>query len=333
MPWLRTRGALALGAGILMTGCLSDPTLKTGLRPEGPPEVLAVLAVEPNVTNHEGPAFCKYVGAELDDKGPGFVQGATICPRLASDFEAEGLVPLGWDIRIVFDELLNGDAVEELDCDRNDDGEEDDPLICEGHIANTQPVTLTCGGAVIGYDGYYYPNGNKESFPVGPSLYVTPDPVVLGFPTGTDCNITINAVVVDKSGVGVAPGTDSSTFALRLQDLAVFQTDPVDADDLADREVIAPDRPVAFGFNANLDDASVTVADVALLDGAGAPIGTVDVFVDSFNGASDGVFIGSTVDLAPGNYTARLVSGATFTEMNGGSVTLTENIDVRFVVE
>src|SRR5690349_5588328 len=117
----RTQGALAVGLGILGTGCLSEPDLKTNLRPEGPPEVLAVLAVDPAVTGHEGPAYCKYVGSTLDEKGPGLVQGSTICPTEAADFEAEGLFPLAWDIRIVFDELLNGDAVEELICDVNGD--------------------------------------------------------------------------------------------------------------------------------------------------------------------------------------------------------------------
>lgn len=329
----RTQGALAVGLGILATGCLGEPELKTNLRPEGPPEVLAVLAVDPVLTGHEGAAFCKYVGADLDDKGPGLVQGTQVCAPLADDFAAEELFPLGWDIRVVFDELLKPDAIEELDCDLDDDGVDDEPLVCEGHIANTRPVTLTCGGTEINYDGYYYPNGNKESFPVGPAIYVTPDPADLTFPTGTECTITINDVVVDKDGIQVASGAGNDTFNLRIQDLALYQTDPEDAADVADRGVLAPDGVVGFAFNADLDATSVTVADVALLDSAGIPVATIDVFVDAFNGASDGIFIGSTVPLAAGEYTARLVSGAMFTELNGGTITLTENIDVRFVVE
>jgi hypothetical protein len=61
----------------------------------------------------------------------------------------------------------------------------------------------------------------------------------------------------------------------------------------------------------------------------------VDFVVDEFNGTTDGIFLVSTAagGFAPGEYTARLKSGAMFTEVNGGTVTLTENVDVRFVVE
>lgn len=327
----RTQGALAVGLGILATGCLSEPELKTNLRPEGPPEVLAVLAVDPVVTGGEGAAFCKYDGDTLDEKGPGLVQGTQICPTLAEDFEAAALFPLGWDIRIVFDELLNGDVIEELDCDLDDDGNPDEPFICEGHINNTRPVTLTCGGTNVPYDGYYYPNGNKESFPVGPAIYVTPDPAALTFATGTECTVSINDNVVDKQGETVASGADS--FNIQIQDLAVFSTDPADAAAVDDRGVIAPDGVVAFTFNADLDPTSVDATDVTVLDANGAPVAGTDFAVDAYYGTSDAIYVFSIAGFAPGQYTARLVMGAMFTEVNGGTITLPANVDVRFVVE
>jgi len=230
----RTHGTLAVGLGFLAVGCLSEPEIKTNLRPEGPPEILAVLATD--AINGELASFCKYDGAALDEKAPGLVQGVTVCPDLPADFEAAELLPLvvqtaggpvGWGVRLVFDELLDPDAVEDLICDADGDGMEDNPITtCIGTIANTQPVTLTCGGMTVPYDGYYYPNGNKESNPVGPALVVSPDPDALTFATGTTCTIAINSVVTDKDGVGVASGPDVGTFNLKLADLAVLSSDP-----------------------------------------------------------------------------------------------------------
>lgn len=333
----RTQGVLAVGLGILATGCLSEPELKTNLRPEGPPEVLSVLAVDV-VAHGEVAAYCKYVGTALDEKGPGLVQGTQICPQVSTDFEAAELFPLGWEVRIVFDELLNGDAIEELDCDADGDGEQDDPITtCDGHIANTRPVSITCGAAntPVGYDGYYYPNGNKESFPVGPAIYVVPDAADLTFPTGTTCTVTITDVVVDKQGETVASGAQLDTFDLRIQDLALFATDPEDAEAPADRGVIAPDGAVGFAFNADLDDTSVTAAEVEVTNSAGVVVATVDFAVDAFNGTTDGIFLFSSdaAGFAPGEYTARLKSGAMFTEVNGGTITLAADVVVRFVVE
>ncbi len=52
----RTQGVLAAGLGLLITGCFSDPDLKTGLTPEGAPRVLAVLATDNNTVG-EPPSF------------------------------------------------------------------------------------------------------------------------------------------------------------------------------------------------------------------------------------------------------------------------------------
>lgn len=330
----RTQGFLAvnLGLGILAAGCLSEPDLKTGLRPEGPPEVLAVLAVDAT-TAAEVPAFCKYVGGVLDEKGPGLVQGTTVCPDVAADFESNDLAPLGWDVRIVFDELLNPDKVEELVCDADGDGEEDAEItVCEGSLLTgmASPITLRCGTTTVPNGGYYYPNGNKESFPVGPAIYVSPDRDALTFATGTTCTISVNDVVVDKSGEKVATGAQLNSFDLKIADLAVV-TSQAAADD---PEAVDADGAVTFLFNANLLATSVTAADFEVVNSTGTVVPTT-VVVDDENGDTDAVRISAAAPtgFAAGTYTARLKSGAVFTEVNGGMLTLTANNDVRFVVE
>ncbi len=320
----RTQGTLAVGLGILAAGCLSEPDLKTNLRPEGDPEVLAVLAIDSG--GAEAAAFCKYVGATLDEKGPGLVQGVQICPTAQADFTAPAeLDPLGWGIRIMFDELLRGDDVETLDCDLDDDGAADDPLICEGHIDTTLPLTMDCGGTSITYDGYYYPNGNKESFPVGPAIVAFSFDTSIA--TGTPCTITINPVVKDKDGNTVATGAGLGTFNTKLQDLTVVGTDPEDAEAVEDRGVIAGDGAIVFGFNALIDEASIAAADFEIVDSAGA------VVASDFAVADNAIEIFGAAALAPGQYTARLNSGAVIAEVNGGDLTLAADVDVRFVVE
>ena len=321
----RTQGILAAGLGLLFAGCFSDPDLKTGLRPEGPPEVLSVLALDLN-SGAEVATFCKYVGETLDPKGPGLVQGSTICPKAKADFSAGNLEPLGWGIRIVFDELLNGDQVETLDCDVDGDGVQDNPITtCDGHIDTTLPVSITCTGVTgeVAYDGYYVPNGNKDSFPVGPSIAVFPDNVAA---TGSTCTLTINDVVVDKSGEGVASGPDSSTFTMQLADLALVETDPVDAEAVADRAVLAPDDAVAFIFNAYIDDASIAATEVVLTTGAGVPVPA------TFEVQDNAIVIFSDAPMPDGDYVAKITTGAGIDEINGGSTTFTSEVVVRFVV-
>lgn len=316
----RTQGPLAVGLGILAAGCLSEPDLKTNLRPEGPPEVLAVLI-------DEEAAFCKYVGTTLDEKGPGLVQGVQVCPQDQADFTAPAeLAPLGFSLRIMFDELLRGDDVETLNC-LDEEGNLSDPLICVGSIATTLPVELRCSGTSAVYDGYYYPNGNKESFPVGPALVVESDTNSTGAATGTECTLTINEVVKDKDGNVVASGAGIDTFNLKIQDLTVVGTDPEDAEAVEDRGVIAGGDSIVFGFNAPIDDTSIAAADFEIVDMAGA------VVASDFAVTGTDIEIFGAAALPAGQYTARLKSGAEIAEVNGGTLTLSADVDVRFVVE
>jgi hypothetical protein len=336
----RTQGLLAVGLALLAGGCFGEPEIRTNLRPEGPPEVLAVMAIDPYPTKAELPAFCRYVNGVLDEKGPGanamnaqlgFLGVGDACPDAEADFTPYQMEPLGWDLRIMFDELLDGDSVENLICDADGDGLEDDPITtCIGTIVDTHPVTLTCGGTELAYDGYYVPNGSKDTFPVGPSLVVQPDASAV--PTGTACTLTIGSVVVDKSGEPVGSGADIGTFSISVAPLTLLYSDPEDAEDVGDRAVLDPDGAIAFVFNANLDDTSVDAADFEIVDGTGTVVAS-DFAVDAYNDATDAIYVFGAADLADGQYTARLKSGASFSELNGGTATLSADFDVRFVVE
>ncbi len=347
----RTQGLLAAGLGLLLTGCFSDPDLKTGLRPEGSPEVLTVLATDAN--GLDAPAFCKYIGGQLDPKGPRevvdlAVTGAPyeICPATEAEFTANGPAQLDptiseetglpvWNIRVMFDELLDG-AVETL-VDGADDSREcfDNSTACaactvnsdtcKGRLDTTLPFELSCGGMAIPYDGYYYPNGNKDSSPVGPALILQPRALA---PTGQDCQLTIKpSVVKDKQGVSVDIGLNLNQFTIAVMELDVVETDPLDAEAVAERSVLAPDGVVTFVFNSLLDAATVSVTDVTLTNlDTNLPV-VADVTV------TDNVIeVAGAVALPVGNYAAKITTGAVIDDVVGGTRTFGE-IQVRFVVE
>ena len=340
----RTQGLLAAGLGLLLTGCFSDPDLKTGLRPEGSPEVLTVLATD--VDGLDAPVFCKYIGGQLDPKGPRevvdlAVTGAPyeICPATEAEFTANGpaqLDPLVWNIRVMFDELLDGNVETLVDgadtstaCGMSSVNCEPcsvDSDTCRGRLDTTLPFELTCGGLAIAYDGYYYPNGNKDSSPVGPALILVPIDLA---PTGQDCQLTIKpSVVKDKQGVSVDVGANLNQFTFSVMPLDVVETDPVDADAIDDRSVVAADGAVTFVFNSLVDGASVSITDVTLTDLDTNLAVLADVAV-----ADNVIEIGGAVALPAGNYAAKITAGAVIDDVVGGTRTFADEIQVRFVVE
>jgi hypothetical protein len=313
MQRYRTQGLLAVGLGILATGCFSEPDLKTGLRPEGPPEVLAVLL-------NETPTFCKYVNGVLDEKGPGLVQGSIVCPDEQAMFEPVGASPTGWNMRIMFDELLNGDAVETLEnCNPQTD-------VCQG-VINPDAVTLSCDNTVMSFTGHYYPNGNRETFPLGPSLFVSPDDLTA---SGVDCSLTINDVVVDKEGNSVATGAQVNAFTFSVDPITLLETDPADAEAVDDRAELGPTDAVTFVFNALIDEASIGAGDFALVNLGTNAVIPATVTVDADDPTL--VFLEPDAALAPGNYSARLLAGATLTDLLGGTATIASQAEVRYVV-
>lgn len=330
----RTQGVLAAGLGLLITGCFSDPDLKTGLTPEGAPRVLAVLATDNN-TGAEPPAFCRYDSAgNLDPKGPSLVQGFIICPDTKAEFDMTGpaeLEPLAWNVRTMFDELLNGDKVETLldtepDAQGNPKPCTADSDTCDGHIDTTLPFDVSCGGSAITYDGYYYPNGNKESNPVGPALILAPIDLA---PTDTDCQFTIKpSVVVDKQGEAVPTGPNENVFTIHVKQLDVVETDPVDADAVADRGVLAPDGAVVMLFNSLVDDTTVAAAEVEIRN-----LDTNAVVASDYAIADNELDIFGAADLPAGNYSASLKAASIVSDVAGGTRTFTDGVTVRFVVE
>ncbi len=227
---------VAAAAGVFAIGACTDPEQNTNLRPEGDPEVLAVLVMN-DAANQlvESATYC----APNDKKRPGIVglpdfTAPEVCPAdLSKGASAvDNAYPDGWYIRIMFDELLDP-SIEELT-------EIKDPTTMEGtdtftgSIANTHPVKLECesvgGGFVeVAYDGYYSPAGNAVTWPLGPSLVIKPnEPKAVA--TGKSCRVTINDNVTDKTGNKV-PSTQRGAYNFKIAPIQIVSIDPPDDPD------------------------------------------------------------------------------------------------------
>jgi hypothetical protein len=225
----RTHGVVATTLGVLALGACASPEQNTDLRPEGPPDVLAVLVMTDAASQlSEHATYCK----PDDPKRPSLVglPDATtfqICPDDGSPAgEVKDAYPDGWYVRIMFDELLDPSIEELVDIDAETQS---------GTIANTHPVTLQCesltGGALtdVPYDGYYNPAGNNVTWPLGPSLVIKPnDPTLIA--TGTKCQVTINENVTDKDG-NVVPMDQRGPFKFEVAPITAIAIDPADDPD------------------------------------------------------------------------------------------------------
>ena len=362
MSRYRTQGLLAVGLGLAAAAC-DAPDLNTNLRTEGPPDVLAVLTQNPidwdGNTLTETAVKCRYVDGKRDPKAPGFVGdpitgGALICPETETEFMAQpahlrNLEPriidgVPWGLRVMFDELLDADLAETL-VTVDDEGNElpCGPLdeTCQGSLNTTQPFSLKCGtdNTELAYTGYYVPNGNSVTFPLGPSLFLRPNADDLVFPTGSPCNLTLDPTRIhDKDGNPV-PTTDLS-FPLKIADLELIAIDPPEGADA----VISPDPAAAgaaaFIFNANIafDEDSGEVLDpemFQLKDEAGADVATA-TFVGGYNAGdlTDAVYVfpaTATGIFLPGDYTATMKAGE-IAEINGGTLTVAADTSTHFAV-
>ncbi len=227
---------VAAAAGVLALGACDDPTQNTDLRPDGDPEVLAVLVMNDAANKLvETATYC----APNDPKRPNIVglpdfTAPSVCPDdLAKGAdEVTDAYPDGWYVRIMFDELLNPDIEELTEILDPDTGEGTDTYT--GSIANTHPVNLQCesvgGGFVdVPYDGYYSPAGNAVTWPLGPSLVIKPlDSRTVA--TNSECKVTINENVVDKSGNKV-PSTQRGEYKFKVAPVSVVAIDPPDDPD------------------------------------------------------------------------------------------------------
>lgn len=230
----RTHRVVAATLGVLGLGLAAcdDPTQSTDLRSEGPPDVLAVLVLTDAVGQlYETATYCR----PNDEKRPSLVglpdvTTQQVCPETLSEGvdEVTNAYPDGWYVRIMFDELLDPSVEELVEIIDPDLGPTD---TYTGTIANTKPVTLRCesvnGGMVnVDYDGYYQPAGNRLTWPLGPSIVVKPnDPTLIA--TDSQCEITINENVVDKSGNPVE-ASQRGPYKFRIAPVEVLEIDPAD---------------------------------------------------------------------------------------------------------
>ena len=256
----RTQGHLAATACVLLIGACSNPDEQTDLRPSGAPEVLTVLVSNDSAGDGilEGATFCKV----NDDKRPTLVPAnpdgpAQVCPDDPSKGapKVEDGVPLGWYVRIQFDELLNPDIEDLLPIPNSD--------LLQGSLARTQPVILTCANANVPYDGYYDPSGNSVTWPLGPSLFIAPTDDT-AIPTGSDCTVMIKGdVVLDKDGEHV-PAGQIGPYSFTLAPMDLVGTDPAPPRDATKPNTVAPEDPLVISFNAQVDVNSLDPAEVSI---------------------------------------------------------------------
>jgi hypothetical protein len=258
-PRLKTQGAAVMTVAMLALGACDDPTARTDLRPEGDPEVLAVLVLNDAANGLvESATYCK----SGDEKRPGLVglpdfSVKQICPETLQEGSAgvANAAPELWYIRIMFDELLDPtveDLIPELDENNQETG------IFTGTLRNTQPVTLQCrdvNNALVDvdYDGYYSPSGNNVTWPLGPSLVIKPlDPTII--PVDSECEVTIKDGIKDKSGNAVPTG-DRGPFKFKISSAEIIGVTP------ADGATINPEvGRVDLTFNVEIDAASFPLA-------------------------------------------------------------------------
>jgi hypothetical protein len=262
----RSQGSLAAAACVLAFGACTDPTENTDLRPSGPPEVLTVLASNDTkgMGIDEEATFCK----PNDNKRPALVPADPngpdqVCPddlKMGAD-EVTDTTPVNWYVRLQFDELLNPDVEELMPIVQ--DGQ--DTGISSGSLANTQPVTLTCGGVNVPYDGYYDPSGNAYTWPLGPSLYIAPNDTSK-VATGTECQVTIKPdVAADKDGNHV-PTDQLGPYKFQIAALALTATNPAVPKDPTKPATVSPTKALVLTFNATIDATSLTAGEVLIRD-------------------------------------------------------------------
>lgn len=321
---------VAAAAGALALGACDDPEQNTDLRPDGDPEVLAVLVMNDAANKLvETATYC----APNDKKRPNVVglpdfTAPIVCPEDLSKGadEVADAYPDGWYVRIMFDELLNPDIEELTEIKDPDTGEGTDTYT--GSIANTLPVKLECesvgGGFVeVPYDGYYSPAGNAVTWPLGPSLVIKPnEPKAIA--TGKACRVTINENVVDKSGNKV-PAAQRGPFSFKVAPIQVVTIDPpndADGESPVDAQAIWFDN-FYVQFNTAVDPGSLCDEGAAMdecefsitPEDTGLCSTTGDFCVKSRNGA-DCPTAGDTCD--DGGYYAYSLQPFGFTETEFG---------------
>jgi len=272
----RSTVAAAIFTGALLVGCTA-PDQPTDLRKDGPPNITTVTVMSDLRTSvdpsppflggrlYESAVFCRL----NDEKRPSLVglpdfSTLQICPDdrskpLAPQDIGEGAPP-NWFARVVFDKLLDPtveDLIPQVDAAGKPVLDGAGNQIMVGSLKSTQPVTLTCddgkGGpkVAIPYDGYYVPNGNSISYPLGPALFIQPvgPPVsAVSVPTGATCEVAVKDMVHNKAGESVPTEQRSYPFTIAPMALRFSNPDPSDGD--PGTIEVDPSSPVEFFWTA-----------------------------------------------------------------------------------
>jgi hypothetical protein len=326
----RSTVAAAALAGALLVGC-SAPDQPTDLRTDGPPNVTTVTvlsdlrtSVDPGFNGIprliESATHCRL----NDEKRPGLVglpsvETTQVCPDdLGKPSDEEGVAegaPPSWFVRVVFDKLLDPD-VEDLVPETDSDGNPTGSTL--GTLANTQPVTLTCNGADVAYGGYYVPNGNSVSWPLGPALYIQPDSAV-SVPTQATCEVGIKDMVHNKNGESVPTNQRSFQFKIapmKLRFAVVGGNEIDDPADTADGSIEHdPHVPVRFywtaGFTAPDPNQALVFegADASICETGGTPVTQADVIqvADGATGTSKPLILDVKLNTHPTDATDKRV--------------------------
>ncbi len=320
------RAQFIVGVGLSLTvglaGCSEEGT-STLLNPEGPPMVRQVFVTERVTVTTDTGSITRTIPQLAFGTHPDFTNendstGVTAAVARGSQ-----------RLRIVIDELLVGNALEEIACadgsfsriplgttpddiakcagknltkctgdkavcigadgplgilDENDDGAADDLQMIDG------AVTLECDGQVMPHDltqSFYQPSGNQQipAGPIGidgigPAIIIIPSDQ--GLKTSSNCTLTFNAEVTDKSGNQIcappggdvnrtddcAPG-DTSKITFGVEPLRLTGNDPSDgATGIRLTASASTDSQVLLQFNAAIDAASLTA--ITLTEGGTA---------------------------------------------------------------
>jgi len=131
----------------------------------------------------------------------------------------------------------------------------------------------------------------------------------------------------------VPTGANENVFTIHVKQLDVVETDPVDADAVADRTAIPPDGAVVMLFNSLIDPGSIQAGDIEIRDLGPTGMGPGTVVASDYDVVDNELDIFGAADLAPGNYSASIKATSVIDDIVGGTRTFTDGVTVRFVVE